>query len=187
MAIKTQGTQLYTIDPADGSLLKVNCITSIDGIDSTIEQNETTCLEGQGRTYDSGLATPGAATFGIQTDPGTNHIRLHQLKTAGTMLLWALGWSDGTDISPTVEQDSSGEFDFYLPGNRTWIAFRGFMSSFPFSFPLNAVVSSAVAIQVSGDPVLVPSAGENFNPLTNSSGALLASAILYAEDTIYVS
>ncbi|WP_422126135.1 phage tail tube protein [Vibrio anguillarum] len=36
------------------------------------------------------------------------------------------------------------------------MTFEGFMNSYPFSFALNAVVSSTVGIQVSGDPVLVP-------------------------------
>lgn len=155
--MKTQGTQLYTIDPEDGSLIKVTCVTSIDGIDSTIEQIETTCLEGQSRTYDSGLATPGAATFGIQVNPKDgSHVRLHQLKTAGVTLQWAIGWSDGIDIEPSIVQDSNGDYGFDVPETRSWIVFEGFMNSYPFSFALNAVVSSTVGIQVSGDPVLVP-------------------------------
>lgn len=157
MAMKTQGTQLFTIDPEDGSLLKVSCVTSIDGIDSTIEQIETTCLEGDARTYDSGLATPGAATFGIQADPRDgSHVRLHQLKTAGIILQWAIGWSDGKEIEPEITTDSNGEYQFDLPETRSWIAFEGYMNSYPFSFALNAVVTSTVGIQVSGDPVLIP-------------------------------
>ncbi len=67
--MKTQGTQMYTVDPVDNSLIKIVCVTSIDGIDTTIEQLETTCLESTARTYEAGLATPGSATFGINTDP----------------------------------------------------------------------------------------------------------------------
>lgn len=152
MAIKTQGTHLYTIDPYDDSLLVVGCVTSIDGIDTTIEQIETTCLESSTRTYVGGLATPGTATFGINTDPSDDsHVRLHQLKVSATDLKWAIGWSDGTAV-PTV--DSLG--DFVLPTTRSWIQFDGFMNSFPFSFAQNAVVQSTVGIQVSGEPVFVP-------------------------------
>ncbi|EKZ9178142.1 phage tail protein [Vibrio vulnificus] len=156
MAIKTQGTSLFTIDPADGTVLKVNCVTSIDGIDSTLDQIETSCLEADARTYEAGMATPGTATFGINVDPkDASHVRLHQLKTTGTKLKWALGWSDGKGIEPTVT--GSGEAaDFTLPETRSWITFEGFMNSYPFSFALNAVVASTVGIQVSGDPVLVP-------------------------------
>jgi hypothetical protein len=151
MAVKTQGTDLYAIDPDDGSLIEVGCVTSIDGIDTTIEQIETTCLSATARTYVSGLATPGSASFGINTDPSDDsHIRLHQLKTAGTSLKWALGWSDGT-ADPTVDSALA----FVLPTSRSWITFEGFMNSFPFSFAQNAVVQSTVGIQISGDPALV--------------------------------
>jgi hypothetical protein len=152
LAIKTQGSDLFAIDPEDGSLLEVGCVTSIDGIDTTVEQIDTTCLSSLARTYVAGLLTPGAATFGINTDPSDDsHVRLHQLKTAGTELQWALGWSDGT-ADPTVGSPDV----FVLPTSRSWITFNGFMNSFPFSFAQNTVVTSTVGIQISGDPVLVP-------------------------------
>lgn len=152
MALKTQGTDLYAIDPATGDLIEVGCVTSIDGIDTTVEQVETTCLNDLARSYIAGLATPGAATFGINTDTSDeSHVRLHQLKIAGTTLQWAVGWSDGT-AAPTVD---TGD-DFVLPTSRSWITFEGFMNSYPFSFQQNSVVQSTVGIQVSGEPVLVP-------------------------------
>jgi hypothetical protein len=157
MTIKAQGTDLFAIDPADGSLLDVGCITSIDGIDTAIDQIETTCLNDQARTYEAGLATPGAATFGLQFDPSDPaHIRLHQLKTAGTTLQWAIGFSDGVGIEPTVGTDSSGEDEFVLPPTRSWLTFEGYMNSYPFTFGLNTMVTSTVGIQVSGEPVLLP-------------------------------
>lgn len=152
MAIKTQGTDLYVIDPDNGELIEVGCVTSIDGIDTTVEQVETTCLNDLARSYIAGLATPGSATFGINTDTSDeSHVRLHQLKIAGTTLQWAVGWSDGT-AAPTVD---TGD-DFVLPTSRSWITFEGFMNSYPFSFQQNSVVQSTVGIQVSGEPVLVP-------------------------------
>lgn len=151
MAIKTQGTKLYTIDPDDESLIEVGCITSVDGIDTTNEQIETTCLADLARTYLAGLATPGQATFGINVDTSdATHIRIHQLKRAGTVLPWAVGWADGIGIDPTV--DSGGTFD--LPTTRSWIRFQGFMTTFPFSFAQNSVVQSTVGIQISGEPEL---------------------------------
>lgn len=151
MAIKTQGTHLYAIDPADDSVLVVGCVTSIDGIDTTLEQIETTCLDSPARTYLAGLATPGAATFGINIDPAdASHVRLHQLKVSGAVLDWAIGWSDGV-AAPTV---LAGEF--VIPATRTFLTFEGFMNSYPFSFAQNAVVTSTVGIQVSGEPALVP-------------------------------
>lgn len=156
MAIKTQGTNLYAIDPDDGSLITVGCVTSIDGIDTSIDQIETTCLGDTARSYVAGLASPGAASFGINIDPAdASHVRLHQLKVAGESLNWALGWSDGT-AAPTVDTDSSGAYVFDLPSTRSWLDFEGFMNSFPFSFAQNGVVQSSVGIQISGEPVLVP-------------------------------
>lgn len=153
MAKKTQGTDLYAIDPADNSLIVVGCVTSIDGIDTSVEQVETTCLQESARSYIAGLATPGTATFGINTDPeDPAHVRLHQLKIAGDSLQWAIGWSESPGTAPGV--DSNG--DFVLDPARSWITFEGFMNSFPFSFQQNSVVQSTVGIQVSGEPVLVP-------------------------------
>lgn len=155
MAVKTQGTDLYVIDPEDGSVLKVGCVTSIDGIDTALDQIETTCLESPARTYEAGLATPGTASFGINVDPKDgSHLRLHQLKVAGTTLMWAVGWSETPGLAPTA--DTNGNFN--LPGGRSWITFEGFMNSFPFTFAQNAVVQSTVGIQVSGEPVLTAAA-----------------------------
>lgn len=150
MAITSQGTKLYVIDPSNDTVLTVGCPTNIDGIDSTVGQNETTCLGDTTRTYMAGLATPGAATFTINFDPAdASHVRLHALKVAGTTLTWAVGMSDGT-AAPTFY--TNGDFD--LPTSRSWIQFNGFMTSYPFTFALDTPVTSTVGIQVSGDPVL---------------------------------
>lgn len=159
MAMKTQHTDLYAINTLTGELIDVGCVTSIDGIDETIDQIETTCLNSPAREYEAGLATPGTATFGINIDTADpNHILLHQLKQQGVTLDWAIGMSDGpldangvTTAPPTV--DSSG---FVLPTTRSWITFSGFMNSFPFTFALNSVVQSTVGIQVSGSQALIP-------------------------------
>jgi hypothetical protein len=152
MVMKTQGTDLYAIDPRDGALIDVGCVTSLDGIDSTIDQIETTCLSGSERTYEAGLGTPGTATFGLNIDTSDdNHILLHEIKQLGLTLYWAVGMSDGT-APPTVDTNDT----FNLPTTRSWITFRGFMNSFPFNFALNGVVASTVGIQVSGAQALIP-------------------------------
>lgn len=239
MSIKTQGTDLYGIDPESGEVIFVSCVTSIDGIDSSLDQIETTCLGDDAREYEAGLATPGTATFGINTDSRDPvHVRLHQIKTLGLKMDWAVGWSDGrvngVGIKPTalpanalesVEVTAGGTgytspptvaitggggtgatatatvsggsvtgvtitnpgsgytttptvaftgggggtgaaataevaqaAGFNLPNTRSWITFRGFMNSYPFSFAQNDVVKSNIGIQVSGDPVFIPKA-----------------------------
>jgi hypothetical protein len=150
MAIATQGTYLYAIDPDDESIINVACITSLDGVDVTNEQIETTCLQALVRTYQAGLGTPGQASFGLNFDTTeATHTRLFALKKAGTTLNWAIGFSDGT-ADPTV--DTGGTFD--LPTTRSFIRFQGFMTNFPFNFAQNSVIQTTVSIQISGDPEL---------------------------------
>jgi hypothetical protein len=152
MAKKTQGTELYFIDPTGDVVTKIGCVTSITGLTAARDQIETTCLEDQARSYEAGLATPGAAQFGLNFDPSdTSHVRLHELYVLGENLEFALGWSDGTGIPPTG--DSSV---FVLPTTRSWITFGGFIADLPFDFSQNAVVASSVSVQVSGFPVLTP-------------------------------
>lgn len=150
--MKAQGTELYAIDPDSHLLLTIGCITELNGIDTTVEQNEITCLSDLVRRYEPGLATPGAATFGIYTDPkDASHIRLHQLKVAGASIKWAVGWSDKTGTPPTILAGN-----FVLPDHRSWITFEGFMKTFPFNFAQNAPVKSDIQLQISGEPVLLP-------------------------------
>jgi len=162
MAVKTQFTDLYFIDPADDSVVEVGCVTTISGLTAQRDQIETTCLNSTGRTYEAGMPTPGAATFGINFDPSDpSHVRLHELYVAGTNLKWALGWSDyappqGPGLGPVPTVDSNSTFN--LPATRTWLAFEGYVSDLPFDFSLNAVVASTVSVQVSDFPVLVPKA-----------------------------
>lgn len=161
MSVKTQGTQMYCVDPGNNSVLVVGCVTDIDGIDTTLDQLETTCLDSVARTYVGGLATPGSATFGINFDPADlSHVRMHQLKVAGDVLHWAIGFSDGAPNSagdrPAPTVDSSGAF--VLPNTRSWITFDGFMNSYPFTFAINALVTSKVGIQISGEPAVIPKA-----------------------------
>lgn len=153
MSIKTQGTDLYAVDPADDSILVVGCVTNIGGIDTSVDQIDTTCLQDLAKTFIAGLATPGAANFGLNIDTSdASHVRLHQLKIAGTSLKWGVGWSEAP-LTPPTSVDSAG--DFVLPTTRSWLLFEGYMNSFPFDFSQNGVVKSTVGIQVSGEPQLI--------------------------------
>jgi hypothetical protein len=165
VTVKTQGTDLFGIDPRDNSLLVVGCVTTIDGIDSAVEQIETTCLNsGKDRKYVAGMGTPGAGSFGINTDPSdASHLKLYELKQLGLTIEWAIGWGDGPmqpdgtiDLPPEV-----ADGDFVLPSGRSWLLFEGYLSSFPFSFALNSVVQSTVGIQISGTQVLIPKSAGN--------------------------
>ena len=149
MAVKTQGTELFFLDPTTGLAVEVGCVTTITGLTAARDQIETTCLDSSARTYEAGMATPGAASFTINADPNdASHVRLHELYVAGTKVDWALGWSDGTS---TPTGDTNGNFN--LPTTRSWISFNGYVSDFPFDFALNAVVASNLSIQISDFPL----------------------------------
>jgi hypothetical protein len=154
MSVKTQGTELYFIDPDTFAVTKVGCVTTLTGLTAGRDQIETTCLDSAAREYVAGMATPGAAQFTINFDPAdTSHVRLHELYVEGVTLDFALGWSDGTGVAPT--EDSTA---FVTPTSRTWILFEGFIQDLPFDFALNTVVTSNVSLQLSGFPTLVPAA-----------------------------
>lgn len=146
MAKKTQGTELWFIN-GSGTLVKVGCVTSISGITAPRDQIETTCLEDDARSYIGGLQSPGAAQFGINFDPSdASHIALETIYGANTSVWWIIGWSDGTS-DPT----SDSNFLPDLPTTRSWITFEGYVSDLPFDFAQNAVVTSSISIQLSGD------------------------------------
>lgn len=156
--MRTSGTHLYFLDPDDCSVVEVGCPTSISGLDSTVEQLETTCLADLARTYEAGLATPGTATFALSFNPqDESHTRLLALKKGGVSLKWAIGLPESDD-PPTGGQDSDGECAFDFPTTRSWIPFDGFVNSYAFDFSLNAVIQATVGIQVSGDPDVIPAA-----------------------------
>jgi hypothetical protein len=150
--LKSQGTNLFYKHPVTGEIREVECITTLDGITASRDQIETTCLSDNARTYEAGLATPGAASFGIQFDPTSpSHLELHEFYVEGVKLDWAVGLSDGTAV-PTG--DSGG--DFIFPASRSWIAFNGYISDFPWSVALNTVVTNTIAVQISDFPTFVP-------------------------------
>lgn len=162
MSMLTQGTQVYALvptdlDPETFEVLNVQCATEFSPGGSPAEQIEDTCLEEiNARSYMRGLRTPGQASLTINADPrNTSHVKLHQLSESekATPIKWAIGWSDGVGIPPTV---TVGGTDFTLPATRTWFTFQGFVSDFPFDFSANAIVSTAVAIQRSGGSAWVP-------------------------------
>lgn len=155
--MKVQGTELYIVDPGDSDgnpVLDVGCILELNPGDATADENETTCLADLAKTFEPGLDDPGEGSFTLKFDPANPvHMRLYQLKKAGTTLKWAVGWSDGTGIPPTGA-DSDG--DFILPATRTWLVFGGYMKNFPIQFPRGQQVTAPVTIRGSGESNIVP-------------------------------
>lgn len=153
MAMLSQGTEIYFIDPEYDSngygVREIDCATTFNPGGNPADQLETTCLSDTTRSYEPGLRTPGQAAIGINADPrNASHIRLYELSQDDPQLTlkFAVGWSDGIGIAPTV--DSNGEF--VLPTTRTWFTFSGYVADFPFDFSQNTVVKSDISVQRSG-------------------------------------
>lgn len=159
MSIFAQGSQLYFIDPETLVVVKVECPTGFNPGGAPADQLEDTCLDSTTKTYKKGLRTPGQATVNLLADPKyASHIRLYELYASdeqseeNTQIQFAIGWSDGKDIAPTV--DTNGEFVF--PTTRTWLPFEGYISDFPFDFQTNTLVSTAMTVQRSGLAPWIP-------------------------------
>lgn len=152
MSIKTQGTDLYFIDPEDGAVHEAVCTTSIDSAGATRAVfTIPACLSDTtgAASKSPGELTPATLTFGLNADPTeASHVRLHELLVEGTVVKFALGWSDGTADPTTV---SGGVFN--LPTTRTWLTFSGFVSAFPFNFASNAVVATTVSVELDAPEV----------------------------------
>lgn len=156
MSIKTQGTQIFFVDPAIDSVVAVECAISLDGISAPRDQLESTCLDSPARTYEAGLATPGQFTVGINFDPGSpSHLRLMELWESGEKFEMAVGYSDGTAVPTGV--DTAGMFE--LPTTRSWLIFHDtYVADFPQTFALNTLVTSTISLQLSGFPELIAKA-----------------------------
>lgn len=147
MAKLSQGTKLYWIKDTT-TVVAVDAV-NINGISASRDSIETTTLSDNAKTFAPGLMSPGSAQFTIQFDPSnTAHKDLHAAYVAGTVLKWALGWSDGT-AAPTAAAGA-----FTLPTTRSFLAFEGYVQDVTFDFSLNSVVTSQVSVQVSGFPNL---------------------------------
>lgn len=150
MAVKTQGTQLFILDPeASGGceILTIQCTTALSGLGAAREQIEVTCMENDAREYVGGLATPGTLTVTVNFDPNNeSHYRMYELWKANVDFKFAIGFGPGT-APPTVASDC--EFNF--PTNRTFIEAAGYVSDLPLEAALNAVWTAAIPIQVSGE------------------------------------
>lgn len=148
MSKLTQGTEIYFLDPDTSLIVKVGCATAFNPGGAPADQIEDTCLAAGERSYKKGLRTPGQASLTVSADPeDKSHIRLYELSQEDDdrYIKFAVGWSDGKGIPPTVTLD-----EMVLPTTRTWFTFEGYVSNFPFDFASNALVATAATIQRTG-------------------------------------
>lgn len=151
MAVKTQGTQLYILDPeATGgcAILKVECATAISGLSNPREQIDVTCLESDTREFVGGLSTPGTISVTVNFDPANeSHYRLYELwRDNADNFTAAIGFGGPRDVDPTV--GTACTFDY--PTNRTFVEFSAYVADVPLEAALNSVWTSAITFQISG-------------------------------------
>ena len=153
MSLKTQGSQLFVIDPdstGGPTILTVECTTALSGLGAPREQIEDTCLEDDARSYVGGLSTPGQLSVTLNFDPqNESHFRLYELWKENKNLKMAIGLS--TPLTPPTLNTAD---DFHFPTTRNYIEFEGYVADLPIEIALNAVVTATIPIQVSGEYII---------------------------------
>lgn len=173
MVMKTQGSDLYVLVPAEGTgdptILRVNCVTDITGVGAgTADQVETTCLsELTDRTYVGGLSSPGQVTSSTNYDVNDVSLdELQALRDSRVNTQFYVGMSDGSvagtdpDARPRPTL-TAGVVTF--PNTRSFVEFTGYVAEFGMDFAANSVVKSPITVQRSGS-VIVHKATAPLNP-----------------------
>ena len=151
MAIKTQGTKLYAIDPLDDSVLAICIVSGIDIGSPSAGEIPTTTLCDKVKRYMAGMRDAADVSFTVDFDPANlEHLRLAALQESGESVKFALGLSDGI-VPPTVLTD-----EFTLPTTRSWVKFTGFLKDFPLSFSEDSVIKTQVGVRMDGGHTIVP-------------------------------
>lgn len=148
--LKTQGTELFLIDPITSStpeILKFACPTGITGLGGAADQLEDTCLDALvDRTFKRGLGNPGTVTVPFNFIPTNgSHQILFDLQADGRNLDWLIGFSDAAS-APTLNTDD----EFVAPASRTSAEFSGYVSDVTIDIATNEIVRGTLLIQRSG-------------------------------------
>ena len=143
-AIRTQGTQLYTVS-GPTVVTEIGQIVSIGGLGGARDQIDTTVLTDAERTFLGGFANPGPITLELVFDPMVvNHQLLNTLFANGSIVPWMIAASDGT-AAPTA---TAGQF-VALATRSNW-RFIGYVADVNLDFSTNEVIRGTVTIQRSG-------------------------------------
>lgn len=151
--VKTQGTELYTVDALSSSVavvLKFACPTGITGLGGTRDQVEDTCLDDiVDKTFSAGLGNPGQVSVPFNFIPQNgSHQILFDLKEAGEVLPWMIGLSDGYGVAPTLGSDDT----LVAPDSplRTSALFDAYVSDVNIDIATNEIVRGTLTLQRSG-------------------------------------
>lgn len=153
--IKTQGSELFTVDKLSSSVasvLKFECPTGITGLGGAADQIESTCLSTVGdKEFEGGLGNPGQVSVPFNFIPRSqSHQILFELKESREVVDWLIGLSDGVAV-PSLDSND----DLVAPASplRTSIGFRGYVSDLNIDIATNEIVRGTLTIQRSGSVV----------------------------------
>lgn len=154
MSRTTAGTEIFFVDPDTNDLIEVECVTDFTISMPAKTQLQSTCLSNKRtHTYLAGLGTPSAPSTTVWYDPDSpSHRRLRALQDAGTILRFAVGYSNG-DAIPDVDPDT-GEFDFTSAvADRSFDEYEGFISNFEITGSVDSLYTASISIQQSGSVI----------------------------------
>lgn len=153
--LKSQGTELFLLDVDNGQVLKIACITSLEGLGGQASEIDITCFDDtESRRFIAGLFDPGTVTFGLNMDTDNlGYMRLEELRGSANMK-WVIGMSDGFGIDPTY--DAGPPPDFTLPTGRTWITLEGSVNQLGLSASADDIWRVQASIRVSGPYQVIP-------------------------------
>lgn len=146
MSIKSQGTELFAVNPTGNVVLKFACPTGVQGLGGPSDRIETTCLDATSKSYEQGLKDPQQVTIPFNFDPRQqSHQDVLDFYESGVSTNWMIGLSDGNSV-PTA--DSNG--DFNVLNTRSNVVFQGYVADFNIDIATNDVVKGTVIVQRSG-------------------------------------
>lgn len=146
MSIKSQGTELFFVNPDTGVVTKMSCPTGITGLGGAADQVEITCLDSVDKQYSRGLGNSGQVTVPFIMDPtAASHQVLFGLQAAGDTFQWMICLSDGTG-TPTA--NSLDQFNALT--TRSNVTFDGYISDVTIDVAGNDAVRGTLIIQRSG-------------------------------------
>lgn len=151
--LRTQGTELYTVDKLSSSVaavLKFACPTGITGLGGAADQLDDTCLDALvDKTFKRGLGNPGQVSVPFNFIPTNgSHQILFDLLESGDLLPWMIGMSDGYGIAPTLDAE-----DALVPPpapQRTTLAFNAYVADINIDIATNEIVRGTLTLQRSG-------------------------------------
>lgn len=154
--LKTQGTELFTVDSLSASVaavLKFACPTGITGLGGAADQLEETCLDDLiDKAYKRGLGNPGQVSVPFNFIPTNgSHQILFDLKDSGDVLPWLIGMSDGYGIAPTL--DANDELVPPPAPQRSSIGFQAYIADINIDIATNTIVVGTLTLQRSGPVV----------------------------------